>query len=147
MGEGVRLIEGMMAVDDRREVSFVNEFNLESVRRCFLVSNNRASFVRAWHAQRREGKYVMVVRGAALVGAVPVDDWETPSKETPISRHVLSERRSAVLYIPPGYANRVMPLTADARVLFFSTASIAESQRDDVRYDARYWDIWDVVER
>jgi len=31
--------------------------------------------------------------------------------------------------------------------MFFSTSSLQESQGDDFRFDARYWDIWNVVER
>ncbi len=60
---------------------------------------------------------------------------------------MLSAGTPAVLYIPPGYANGFMSLTADARLAFFSTRTLAESQGDDVRFDARHWDIWDVVER
>jgi hypothetical protein len=31
--------------------------------------------------------------------------------------------------------------------MFFSTASLADSKDDDVRFDARYWDPWTVEER
>ena len=51
------------------------------------------------------------------------------------------------MYIPPGYANGFMSLTADAHLVFFSTSSVQDSLTDDVRYDARRWDIWTVDER
>lgn len=145
--ESVRLIEGGLAVDDRGAVSFVNGFEFAGVRRFYGVSNHRPGFVRAWHAHRKEEKYVHVARGTALVAAVRIDDWERPSKELPIERYVLSAERPAVLYIPKGYANGFMSLTADAFLLFFSTATLEESRGDDVRYDARYWDPWLVSER
>jgi len=142
-----RLVQGGLAVDDRGEVGFVNDFDFAGVKRFYIVSNHRAGFVRAWHAHRREAKYVLVVQGAAVVGAVPIDNWETPSKDTKVSRFVLSAKKPAVLYIPAGYANGFMSLTKDAKLLFLSTSSLDESRDDDVRYDARYWDIWRVEER
>ena len=143
----VRLIEGNMAVDDRGTVSFVNDFNFSGVKRFYMVTNHRTGFVRAWHAHRHESKYITVVRGAAIIGAVKIDNWEKPSKDSQVNRYVLSAEKPSVLYIPAGYANGFMSLTQDAAVVFYSTASLQESQGDDVRYDARYWDIWQVTER
>lgn len=143
----VLLYEGGLAVDDRGEVAYVNDFHFEGVKRFYTVSNHRQGFVRAWHAHRRESKYVTVVEGAALIGAVKIDDWEKPSRDAQIVRHVLSANRPRVLYIPAGYANGFMSLTGGARLIFFSTSTLPESAGDDIRYPARYWDIWQVEER
>jgi len=142
-----RLLEGGLGVDDRGSVAYVNDFDFAGVKRFYLVSNHRAGFVRAWHAHRREAKYVTVTRGAAVVGAVRIDNWESPSPDGEVHRHVLSAQKPSVLYIPAGYANGFMSLTEDATLMFFSTSTLEESRGDDVRYDSRYWDIWDVVER
>lgn len=147
MPNELKLLNGGLAVDDRGQVGFVNDFNFAGVKRFYTVANHRQNFIRAWHAHRREAKYVTVVQGAALIGAVAVDDWEHPSKSAQVARHVLSATKPAVLFIPPGYANGFMSLTADALLVFFSTSAIEESLGDDVRYDARYWDIWDAIER
>ena len=141
------LYTGDVAVDDRGELMFVNEFDFAGVKRFYTVRNHRAGFVRAWHAHRREAKYVTVVTGAALVGAVAIDDWDAPSRDAPVKRFVLAAHRPRVLYVPAGYANGFMSLTADAHVVFFSTSTIEESLTDDVRYDPRHWDIWTVEER
>jgi dTDP-4-dehydrorhamnose 3,5-epimerase len=141
------LYTGDLAVDDRGEVGFVNEFDFAGVKRFYTVKNHGALFVRAWHAHRREAKYVTVVEGAAIVGAVRIDNWEKPSRDLPAERFVLSAHKPAVLYIPPGYANGFMSLTQDLKLMFFSTASLEESRGDDFRYDSRYWDVWQVAER
>lgn len=141
------LYGGGLAVDDRGEVGFVNGFDFAGVKRFYTVRNHRSGFVRAWHAHRREAKWVTVVAGAALVGAVPIDDWDHPSPSQPVRRYVLSALQPAVLGIPAGWANGFMSLTADTRLVFFSTATLDESREDDVRYDARHWDIWTVGER
>jgi len=141
------LIDGGLAVDDRGQVSFVNGFGFENVKRFYMVSNHSAGFVRAWHAHKKEAKYVLVVKGAAVVGAVAVDNWEKPSKDAKVHRYVLSEKKPAVLYIPNGFANGFMSLTKDTQIMFFSTSALEESLGDDIRFDARYWDIWSVEER
>jgi dTDP-4-dehydrorhamnose 3,5-epimerase len=141
------LYTGDLAVDDRGEVGFVNEFDFAGVKRFYTVKNHRALFVRAWHAHRREAKYVTVIEGAAIVGAVKIDNWEEPSRDLPAERFLLSAHKPAVLYIPPGYANGFMSLTEGTRLAFFTTSTLAESRGDDIRYPARYWDIWMVEER
>jgi dTDP-4-dehydrorhamnose 3,5-epimerase len=90
---------------------------------------------------------VTAVSGAALVGAVAVDNWDTPSKSQPVVRHVIAAAQPRVLFIPAGYANGFMSLTDDTRLIFFSTSSLEESKGDDIRYDARHWDIWTIEER
>jgi dTDP-4-dehydrorhamnose 3,5-epimerase-like enzyme len=141
------LHNGGLAVDDRGAVGFVNGFDFAGVKRFYTVRNHRSGFVRAWHAHRREAKYVTVVSGAALVGAVKIDDWDRPSASLPAVRHVLAAAQPKVLFIPPGYANGFMSLADDTQLIFFSTSTLDESKDDDVRYHARHWDIWRVEER
>lgn len=141
------LINGGLSVDDRGQVSFINDFNFKDVKRFYMVSNHKQGFVRAWHAHKKEAKYVLVVKGAAIVAAVAINDWDKPSKSAEVKRFVLSEKKPTVLYIPAGYANGFMSLTKDAQLMFFSTSTLEESLGDDIRYDARYWDVWSVEER
>jgi dTDP-4-dehydrorhamnose 3,5-epimerase-like enzyme len=143
----LKKIDGGLAVDDRGQVSFINDFNFKDVKRFYMVSNHSAGFVRAWHAHKKEAKYVLVVKGAAVVGAVAIDDWDKPSKDAKVERFVLSEKKPSILFIPAGYANGFMSLTKDAQIMFFSTSTLEESLGDDFRYEARYWDIWSIEER
>src|SRR5438105_14052563 len=96
------LYEGGVSTDDRGQVSFVNAFDFAKVKRFYTVRNHRAGFVRAWHAHRREAKYVTVVAGAALVGAVAIDDWDAPSLDLPVKRFILAAHQPRVLYVPHG---------------------------------------------
>ena len=141
------MIEGGLAVDDRGTVAFANDFNLPNVKRIYFVSNHRAGFIRAWHGHVREAQYVTPVHGTSVVGTVKVDDWESPSKDLPVNRFVLSEYKPSIVYIPPGYASGFMSLTAGAKLLFFSTVTFEESQADHVRFDAHYWDAWQIADR
>ena len=148
IAEEVHLITGDVVVDDRGSLRFVNDFDFAGVKRFYIVENHQAGFVRAWHAHKREGKYVMVVQGAAIVAAVKIENWENPPTDSPIHRYVLSALKPSVLWIPPGYANGFKSLTADTKVVFFSTSTLEESRGDDVRWDPdRFGDVWTVVER
>jgi dTDP-4-dehydrorhamnose 3,5-epimerase len=141
------LFRGGLAVDDRGEVGFVNDFGFADVKRFYTVSNHAPGFVRAWHGHRREAKYVLAVSGSVLVCCVEIDDWDSPSPELDVQRFVLSDRSPAVIRVPAGYANGFMTLTPNAKLMFFSTSTLEESLRDDIRFPARYWDPWQVEER
>lgn len=145
--ERPRLLTGGVSVDDRGAVRHVNTFDFAGVKRFYVVDNHRSGLVRAWHGHRREAKYVTVVAGAALVATVAIEDWERPALGAPVERFVLSANTPAVLYVPPGHANGFMSLTADARLVFFSTATLDESRADDVRFPSRTWNPWEVEER
>ncbi len=145
--EKPRIIDGNLSVDDRGQLVFVNDFNFKDIKRFYMVENHRDRFIRAWHAHKKEAKYVLVIRGSALVGMVMIDDWEKPSKKASVSRFILSAKTPQLLYIPPGFANGFMSLTADTQLIFYSTNTLDESQNDDFRYPSHYWDIWKVEER
>lgn len=141
------VFEGGLNVDDRGSVAFVNDFNFKGVKRFYILSNHRRGFVRAWHGHKNEGKYFSVVCGAALFGAVKIDNWETPSKDLDVHRFVFSEENPKVLFLPPGYANGFMSLREGTKIVVYSTFSLEDSLGDDYRFDARYWNPWDVEER
>jgi len=141
------LIKGGLAVDDRGTVSFVNDFNFPGVKRFYMVENHQPGFIRAWHGHRYESKYVLVIKGAALICAVAIDDWEKPARDSKIWRYALSEHTPAVLYIPAGYANGSMSLSPDAKIMYFSTSELAESLKDDIRFAADYWNPWQIEQR
>lgn len=135
------LIDGDLSVDDRGTVSFVNDFDFKDVKRFYLVSNHSKGFTRAWHGHKREGKYVFVVKGAAIVGVVSMGE------EGETERFVLSDKNPQILYIPPGNYNGFKTLTDDTQVMFFSTSTLKETEGDDYRKPADTWNLFEVVER
>ena len=147
MSNKLEVISGGIAVDDRGQIQFCNDFDLRTIRRFYTVSNHESGFIRAWHGHKKEMKYAYVVSGAAILAAVEIDDWDKPSKDLEINRFVLSEKKPSVLRIPEGYANGFKTLLPDTKIMFFSTSSLEESLGDDIRFDAHYWDPWTIEER
>ena len=130
-----KIINGGIAVDDRGEVRFINEFNFKNVKRFYHVSNHRRGFIRAWHGHKKEGKYVYVSSGSALIGVVNM-------KTNEISKFVLSSKSPKVLWIPPGNYNGFKSLEENTSILFFSTTTLDESLDDDIRKEFDEWNIW-----
>ena len=136
----VKMLDGGVSVDDRGQVSFVNDFDFNDVKRFYMVENHQEGFIRAWHGHKKEGKYVFVPSGAILIGAVNVETEE-------IERFVLSSSKPQVLYIPPGYANGFMNLQENTKVMFFSTSTLEDSLGDDIRFEWDKWNIWNIERR
>lgn len=146
-GEDVKFISGGTALDDRGKLNFINDLSFEGFKRFYLVQNHRQGFIRAWHGHKLEGKAVVAIKGSALVCVVKVDNWDSPSRELPVFRQVLSSEKFGALWIPPGYANGFMSLSKDCILMFLSTSSLEESAGDDIRFPSRHWNPWDIEER
>jgi dTDP-4-dehydrorhamnose 3,5-epimerase len=130
-----KLINGGVSVDDRGSVRFVNDFNFNGVKRFYQVETHSKGFIRAWHGHKKEGKYVYVVNGSALVGIVNMETEE-------VNKFVLSSQTPKVLWIPPGYFNGFKSLEEGTKIIFFSTSTLEESLGDDIRMPHDKWDIW-----
>ena len=141
------IINGDLSADDRGELMFVNQFNMQLVKRFYVVSNHKQGFIRAWHAHKFESKYVFIVNGTALISTVLIDDWNNPSSDLAIDKFVLTAKKPSILYIPNGYANGFKTLSSDTKIIFFSTSTLGDSIDDDYRFDAYKWNPWEIVER
>jgi dTDP-4-dehydrorhamnose 3,5-epimerase len=130
-----KLILGGISVDDRGSVRFVNDFNFGDVKRFYQVENHSRGFIRAWHGHKKEGKYVYVSSGSALIGVVNMDTEK-------IEKFVLSSKSPRVLYIPPNNFNGFKSLEENTIILFFSTSTLEESLGDDIRESHDKWNIW-----
>jgi dTDP-4-dehydrorhamnose 3,5-epimerase len=131
-----KILNGGIAVDDRGSVRFVNDFNFENVKRFYQVENHGRGFIRAWHGHKKEGKYVYVTSGSALIGVVNMETEE-------VSKFILSDKSPKVLWIPPGNYNGFKSLEENTKIIFFSTSTLEESLGDDIREEHNRWNIWE----
>ena len=145
----LKRIDGGLAVDDRGQLRFINDFDFKGVKRFYQVENHQIGVIRAFHGHLKEAKYAYVTRGSIILCAVPLDDIKKPNKKALVERFIVSAKKPAIVYIPPGYANGFKALEEDTAVIFFSTADMEETQGDDYRFPHDYWGnkIWEVENR
>lgn len=132
-------IFGGRSVDERGVVSFVNDFDFKGVKRFYVIQNHAPLTIRAWHGHKTESKYVFVVSGAARIAWVPIVN---PDKKPPESVAMMGSYPH-VLFIPPGFYNGSQTLVSGTKIIYFSTATLEESNNDDIRMSPNKWaDIW-----
>ena len=141
------VFQGNKIFDDRGSLGFINGFDVSDFKRFYLIENHSVNFIRAWHGHLKETKAIIMVKGEALVCAVELDDTTNPNKNNEVTRVVLSATSPSALYIPAGYANGFMTLSADAKLLVFSSTTVEESQGDDYRFAYDYWNPWNITPR
>lgn len=141
-----KIIKGGFAIDERGQVTFCNDFDFKNVKRFYMLENFSTNTIRAFHGHLKEGKYMFVVSGTALVCVVQLDDVKKPRKENEVHRFVLSAINPSILYIPKGFANGLRFLEKNTKMIVFSTSSLEESKKDDYRFPYDYWgkDIWEI---
>ena len=131
------LIPGDSHIDERGTLRFINGFDLQGVKRFYQVENHRAGFIRAWHGHKHEEKYMYVASGSAYVGVIDLTTEE-------IQKFTLSAEKPKILHISRNTAHGFLTLTKDTKIIFFSTATLPESKKDDLRFPWDKWNIWDI---
>lgn len=135
--ETPRIYGGGVFVDDRGALGFNNLLNLNGVKRFYTIENHVPGFIRAWHGHKIESKYFLVVKGSAIIAAKKLIFEDNNSyrfdTDTPVVVETISDKLPTVFYIPGGYANGFKLLTADTKIMVFSTTTVEESKHDDYR--------------
>jgi dTDP-4-dehydrorhamnose 3,5-epimerase len=134
-------------VDDRGALSFINDIEGFKVQRLYVIENHKNEFIRAWHGHEKEEKIFFPISGSFLLGAVKVEDFLNPTAAEVPRRFILSSQSPGAVYVPGGYANGLMNLTPDAKILVLSNSTLEESKKDDFRFSFDYWDIWEIEKR
>ena len=138
---GVQNIEGARFEDHRGSVSFVNDFKFEGIERFYVITNSDENPVRAWQGHKIDHKNFYCVAGSFKIAFVAINNWENPAKDLKVETVVLKFSESKILHIPAGYANAIVALEKDSKLLSFSTLPLSRVLEDDVRYPSDYWTI------
>tara|TARA_B110000858_G_C17445587_1_gene311812 strand:- start:23 stop:472 length:450 start_codon:yes stop_codon:yes gene_type:complete len=144
-----KIINADISIDDRGEIVHCNNFNFQEnkIKRFYQIQNNNINFVRAWHAHKKENKFILILTGSLKVCTIKIDDWKNPNKNLKKSTFVISEKKPQILFIPGGYAHGTQNLTQNTKFIVFSNFDINESIKDDYRYVYNYWGNWNIQSR
>ena len=142
-----KIIVGNRIYDDRGSIRFSNQLNFKKIKRFYIVHNYTKNFIRAWHGHKKEEKYISCIKGSFQISAVKIDNFKPPSKRNKVNTYFLNESNNNFVFIPKGYANGLKSLEENSELLILSTSSLQESVKDDFRYDANYWNPWEIKYR
>jgi dTDP-4-dehydrorhamnose 3,5-epimerase-like enzyme len=138
-------IEGNIFIDERGYITYNNNFRLDQFKRFYIVESHIRGQIRAWHGHEFEIKGAMVLQGAVRLCTTKLTEFNNPSIDSKIDSFCLSNIKNEIVVIPGGYANGFQALTDNAKIMFFSSSTISESQGDDYRYPFDYWNPWEIA--
>ena len=137
------IIEGGMHIDARGVVGYVNDFDFAGVERAYTIRWQQTPVQRGWVGHQREHKWFWAMQGAVVISVVKPNCWSQPADDLPVTRFVLSEKKSQILHVPPGHAIGMVNSVKDSLLMVFSSGRIGQHQGDDYRFHINIWPILD----
>lgn len=141
----IKVIRGEIFRDERGQISSLNEFHFEGVRRTYIIHHPDASVVRGWHAHQFERKWFYCIKGSFSVALVKVDNWENPSPDLKAEVFHLTAEESRIVCVPAGYANCLKAHEPGSIMQVFSDKVLPEALGDSWRYDKSMWVDWNSL--
>lgn len=141
----IKVISGEIFRDERGQISSLNEFHFEGVRRTYIIHHPDASVVRGWHAHQFERKWFYCIKGSFSVALVKVDNWENPSSDLKAEVFHLTAEESRIVCVPAGYANCLKAHEPGSIMQVFSDKVLPEALGDSWRYDKFMWVDWNSL--
>ena len=130
----MEIIKGGISRDERGQIRFVNEFDMDNIKRFYIIKNIDCNTLRGWRAHRIEKRWFYAVSGVLKIAVVRIDNWKTPSKDLPIKQFFLNSEKSDVLYVPEGYGTLIQAMEENSEVIVFADHNIDHAKYDDHVY-------------
>ena len=124
--------------DDRGVLHFNNEVNIQGVKRIYFVENIDTNFIRGWQGHQVEQRWFSAVQGSFKISTMAVDNWENPSKNSPMQSFILNASSLDVLHIPNGYITCIQSLENSSRLMAMSDYLLNEIN-DEYRFESAYF--------
>jgi len=137
-----KFIEGNIFTDKRGSLSCVNGFNMDKVKRFYLIEHPNTSILRAWQGHRKEQKWFYVTAGGFKVVLLKPDNWVKPTGPNFLAEFTLDADKPGVLQIPGGYLNGFKAVRPYSKMIVFSNFTVKQSVDDDFRFDANLLFTW-----
>ena len=135
----MEIINGGFFCDDRGKIRFVNDFDMSSVKRFYILENSDDTILRGWRGHQSERRWFFPLKGEFRVDVVFVDNWELPNRNQEVFTYRLSESENHVLHIPEGCATLIQALTRINELLIFADFGIEHAKQDDFQYDVQHF--------
>lgn len=134
-----QLIKGNQHTDHRGTVSFVNNFDMEVVRRFYRINHPDTSIIRGWRGHRIEQRWFYVNKGVFKIKIIKIDDWEKPDPGLTQVVYILNADDNCVLHVPKGYATSMQALQPGSDLTIFADYYIENASEDDYLFPIDYF--------
>jgi dTDP-4-dehydrorhamnose 3,5-epimerase-like enzyme len=138
----IEFLTGEPYTDQRGTLIHFNNFNLERIKRMYIIEHPDINIVRAWLAHKIESKWFFVLNGCFKLILLKPDDWQKPSANLKYSEFLLESDKNKILYVPGGYAYGFKATKPHSKMMVFSDFNIEDSTSDDYRFDKNLWYNW-----
>lgn len=132
------IFKGNRHEDERGIITYNNEFDASKIKRIYTIENNSTDFVRGWQGHQVEQRWFACMKGAFEISVIEIDDFENPSKELKISKHLLDDKELTFLHIPAGCVTAIQSKIEGSKLLVLADYALGEIQ-DEFRFPLRFF--------
>lgn len=133
------IIQGGIHNDQRGSIRFFNEFDMQPIKRFYIIEHTDTETIRAWRAHQIEQRWFQVTHGIFKIQLVKIDNWENPDRNLPKEEFIISAQDNQVLHIPKGFASSIQALESNSKVIVFADYGIENAKLDDHLYPVDYF--------
>lgn len=133
------IIKGNKHIDVRGILCYNNNFDASLIKRIYTIENANIDFIRGWQGHKIEQRWFAAVTGSFEISVVQIDDWDNPSKNLPITKHILNTDSLDYLNVPQGHITAIQALEYNSKLLIMTDYLLGELQ-DDYRYPVAYFE-------
>jgi dTDP-4-dehydrorhamnose 3,5-epimerase-like enzyme len=135
-----KIINGGSHSDERGRLRFNNSFDATSIKRIYIIENNKTAFVRGWQGHRIEQRWFSVLQGSFKIELIAIDNWEHPSRDLKSLTFILNADKLDILHVPQGYVSSIQSIDEGSKLLVMADYLLGEI-KDEYRFDIDYFKI------
>ncbi len=129
--------------DSRGTVSFMNDFDMSSIKRVYKITHPSVDIIRGWQGHLIESKWFLIQNGSFKFKIIKPDNMMLPKKLLYTGEFTINaDNRISILSVPPGFVTSFRAMKANSCMLVFSDVSVDESKMDDFRFSLDNWNLW-----
>lgn len=135
----MNIIKGGISLDTRGQIRYVNEFDMSSIKRFYIIENSDTELIRGWRAHRIEDRWFYVISGSFEINIVQIDNWNQPSVDLPILKYSISAEELQLIHLPAGYGTAIRALDKNSELLVFANYDLKHASSDNYTWPLDYF--------
>jgi|SRR5690606_14219419 len=135
----MNIIRGGISLDNRGQIRYVNEFDMSSIKRFYIIQNSDTELIRGWRAHRIEDRWFYVISGSFEINIVQIDNWDQPSVDLSIHKYNLSAEKLQLVHLPAGYGTAIRALEKNSELLVFANYGLEHASFDNYTWPLDYF--------